>query len=52
MGMTDRQFVSFRREQLQEFERLLKLAKETKADDEIVKGLEKAVEKAKADIEA
>ena len=52
MGMTDRQFVSFRREQLQEFERLLQLAIDTNAADEVIKGLEKAVEKAKADIEA
>ena len=52
MGMTDKQFASYRREQLQEFQRMLDLAIETKADDELIKGLEMAVAKAKSDVEA
>ena len=52
MGMTDRQFISFRREQLQEFERLLAIASATGASEEIIDGLTKAVEKAREDIKA
>jgi len=52
MGMTDRQFVSYRRQQLEEYEVMLEIAVRTKADAELIKKLEKAVEKAKADIEA
>jgi len=52
MGMTDMQFKAFRREQLQEFQRLLKLAIKANTDAELIEGLEMAVSKAKADVEA
>ena len=53
MGMTDLQFKSFRREQLEIFEEMLKIAKkECSADSELIEKLNKAVAKAKADIEA
>ena len=52
MGMTDRQFVSYRKEQLEDFEEMLDLAKITNADVRLIKKLEKNVEKAKSDIEA
>jgi len=52
MGMTDRQFVSYRREQLEDYEEMLEIARRTNADAELIRKLEKAVEKAKADIEA
>ena len=51
MGMTDRQFASFRRMQLEEFERMLKIARRTNADSELIEEIEKAIERAKADIE-
>jgi hypothetical protein len=50
--MTDRQFVSYRRQQLEEYEDMLSIARETNADAVLIKKLEKAVEMAKADIEA
>ena len=52
MGMTDKQFVSYRRQQLEDYEDMLAIAIKTEADQELIKKLEKAVEKAKADIEA
>ena len=52
MGMTDRQFISYRRQQLNEFELMLEIAKRTQADDELLKIIDKAIEQAKADIEA
>ncbi|MDR2559490.1 MAG: hypothetical protein LBC86_08115 [Oscillospiraceae bacterium] len=52
MGMTDRQFVSYRREQLEDYEDMLELAKKTKADKELIIKLEKNVKKAKTDTEA
>lgn len=55
MGMTDRQFASYRRQQLKEFESMLAIAKKINADDEpkneLVKKIEKSIEEAKADIE-
>jgi hypothetical protein len=51
--MTDRQFVSYRREQLQDYEEMLEIAKkECNPDSKLIEKLEKAVTKAKADIEA
>jgi hypothetical protein len=52
MGMTDKQFVSYRKEQLDEFEDMLIVAKKTNADEYLIKKLERNVEKAKSDIEA
>jgi predicted DNA-binding protein YlxM (UPF0122 family) len=52
MGMTDRQFVSYRKEQLEDYEDMLELARKTNADMELIKKLEKNVTKAKTDIEA
>ena len=52
MGMTDRQFISYRKEQLEDYEDMLELAKKTNADSELIKKLEKNVIKAKTDIEA
>jgi hypothetical protein len=52
MGMTDKQFTSYRREQLYELKKLLADAIETKASEKVIKGLEAMVEKAKADTEA
>jgi len=52
MGMTDRQFVSYRKEQLEDYEDMLELAKKTNADKELIVKLEKNVKKAKTDIEA
>jgi len=52
MGMTDRQFVSYRKEQLEDYEDMLELAKKTNADEELIRKLEKNVIKAKTDIEA
>jgi len=51
MGMTDAQFASFRREQLEDFEDMLEIAKESKADPKLIDKLEKAINKAKKDTE-
>jgi hypothetical protein len=51
MGMTNEQFASFRREQLEKFERMLSIAISTNADSELIKDLQKEVEKAKKDTE-
>jgi len=51
MGMTNEQFASFRREQLANFERISDLAKQTNADERVLKELEKEIEKAKKDTE-
>ncbi|GHU60034.1 hypothetical protein FACS1894133_7710 [Clostridia bacterium] len=50
-GMTDRQFVSYRCEQLSNFARMLTIAKKTNADDELLEIIREEIEKAKADIE-
>lgn len=52
MGMTDRQFVAFRRKELDEYENMLEIAQKTQANAELIKKIEKAIEQAKADIEA
>ena len=52
MGMTDRQFIAYRKEQLENFEEMLKLAEESNADKALIEKLEKNVKKAKTDIEA
>jgi len=52
MGMTDNQYKSLRREQLEDYEDMLLIAKETNADQRLVEKLEKSVAKAKADVEA
>ena len=49
-GMTDRQFVSFRRMELARYEHWLDLAEKGKTD-ELVKELERAIADAKLDIE-
>ena len=51
MGMTDKQFASYRRQQLEEYEDMLEIAEKTKADTVLIKKIKKAIEKAKADIE-
>jgi hypothetical protein len=51
MGMTDRQFISFRRQELETYEDMLEIAINTQADSKLIKKIEKAIEKAKADIE-
>ena len=51
MGMTDRQFASYRRQQLEDYQDMLELAKRTNADPELIKKLEKEIEKAKTDTE-
>ena len=50
--MADKQFVSFRRMQLEEYENMLKIAIKTNADPELIEKLEKAIDMAKADIKA
>lgn len=52
MGMTDRQFISYRKQELEDYEDMLEIAKKTNADKELIRKLEKNVEKAKSDIEA
>jgi hypothetical protein len=52
MGMTDRQFISYRKQELEDYEDMLEIAKKTNANIELIKKLEKNVEKAKGDIEA
>lgn len=53
MGMTDRQFVSYRKEQLEDFEEMLEMAKESpNPNKKLIRKLEKNIEKAKTDIEA
>jgi hypothetical protein len=52
IGMTDRQFIAFRRLELEDFQEMLEIAKRTQADPELLKKIEKAIENAKADIEA
>jgi hypothetical protein len=52
MGMTDRQFVSYRKKELQEYETMLEIAKETNANPRLIAMLEKSIEQAKTDIEA
>ena len=52
MGMTDRQFIAFRKLELEEFEGLLEIAIKTNADKELIKKIEKCISKAKTDIEA
>jgi len=52
VGMTDRQFVSYRRKELKNFEDMLKIAIDTNADEKLIKEIEKNIEQAKADIEA
>ena len=51
MGMTDAQFASFRREQLEDFEDMLEIAIESNADSRLIEKLEKAIAKAKKDTE-
>lgn len=50
--MTDRQFISYRRLELTQFENLLEIAARTHADSELVRKIENLVEMAKADIKA
>jgi predicted DNA-binding protein YlxM (UPF0122 family) len=52
MGMTDRQFVSYRKQELEDYEDMLEIAEKTKADEELIKKLKKNIEKARTDIEA
>jgi hypothetical protein len=52
MGMTDRQFISYRLQQLEEFEDMLAIAMETNANAQLIKKIEKAIEKAKVDTKA
>ena len=52
MGMTDRQFISYRKKELKDYEEMLEIAKKTNADKELIKKLEKNIEEAKSDIEA
>jgi len=53
MGMTDRQFVSYRKKELKEYEEMLELAKQTpETDIKLIKKLETLIEQAKTDIEA
>jgi DNA integrity scanning protein DisA with diadenylate cyclase activity len=53
MGMTDRQFVSYRKEQLEDYEEMLEMAKEHQnPDKKLIRKLEKNIEKARTDIEA
>ena len=51
MGMTNEQFASFRREQLENFEDMLEIAIETNADPKLIVKLKKAIAKAKLDTE-
>jgi hypothetical protein len=51
MGMTDRQFISFRKLELEKYELMLKIAGATNADPELIALITKAIEQAKADIE-
>jgi len=52
MGMTDRQFVAFRKLELDEYKELLEIAKETKAAPAVITRIERIIEKARTDIEA
>jgi len=52
MGMTDRQFISYRKQQLEDYEDMLELAKKSNADKELIVKLEKNILNAKTDIEA
>jgi len=53
MGMTDRQFISYRKKELKEYEELLELAQQTpETDKRLIKKLEILIEQAKTDIEA
>jgi len=53
MGMTDRQFISYRKKELKEYEELLELAQQTpETDKRLIKKLEVLIEQAKTDIEA
>ena len=48
--MTGRQFASYRRDQLGNFEKMLKIAEETHADEKLVELIKEEVEKAHVDI--
>jgi hypothetical protein len=52
MGMTDRQFISYRKNELKDFEEMLEIAIRTNADELLIKKIEKNIEYAKSDIEA
>jgi len=51
MGMTDMQFKAFRRQQLREYEEMLETAKAENAVN-VAKKLQRAIEEARADLEA
>jgi len=51
--MTDRQFVSYRKEQLEDYEEMLEMANQhPEPDKRLIRKLEKNIQKAKTDIEA
>jgi len=50
MGMTERQFASYRKRELEEYEDILEIAKRTNADRELIKKIEIITEKARNDI--
>ncbi|GHU59750.1 hypothetical protein FACS1894133_7130 [Clostridia bacterium] len=51
MGMSDMQFASHRRQELEEFEDILEIVKKIQPDSEAVKKLERLIRLAKADVE-
>jgi hypothetical protein len=52
MGMTDKQFIAFRRKELADFKRILNIAVETKADKAVTDYLKELIDEAQKDIEA
>ena len=50
--MTDRQFISYRRDQLDEYKIMLEVAKKIPNNDEVIKLLENAIRKAESDVQA
>ena len=51
MGMTDAQFASFRRQELQNYEDMLAVAEESNADKKLIAMIKKQIELAKKDTE-
>ena len=51
MGMTDAQFASFRRQELKDYEDMLKIAEESNADKKLIDMIKKLIELAKKDTE-